>query len=1647
MNRVILLITGIFSVSSLMLVDSAVKGTALLMLAGIAAMILRRDSAATRHLMWLLAIVAMLVVPVLSAMLPQWRVLPAWAGVSPKTVVAVTSPPAIATPVESAVEAPRNSAVVDVQQPVATAHQPAAEVPDSQHAPAIAKVITEPLARSWNWIDLLPLAWAIGFGVLIMRLLAARLMLWNFRRQSTMVGLSTRNPKATDDPLVSALEGACLQLGVRRSVTLLIHPDKAIPVVWGIFRCYLLLPAAAWEWSDEQLRSVLLHELAHVKRRDAIAQLLTQIACALHWFNPLVWLAAWRIGSERERACDDLVLASGVRASVYAGHLLDVVATLSSTRWTQTCGLAMARKSSLEGRLVAVLSKNLNRRGVSVALAAIALAMTVSIAVPTAMLRAADGKAGAPAQPEPLKAEYVRGLDLSKVAVQGSEAAYQSMPEVFVPDRANPRSWNYRTNVFLMPLDENTWLQYPAGSGHFYITLRHEGRPDSEQTYGPIAGDPFEVLKLEELLRERLKPGSTSDNARYRLRLMFRTGEPGLVRRVWQMIEPELAFKFTAHDENFYQRFELFEGVRDALRDRAEAFRNPELKDVVAQATQRVKAAEAEFDELNGFGDEAGAGDGYESATYLQPKIAAKIPEALWGKPLDGLRLALVPRQSTPATDWNELPRGTALATSITVEARQELNYQLVVENVSDHEIKLCGYALGEEVHRTLEVLDSKGKPADIQGIHTSIMSIPSYWRLKPGERYLLSMPAVHFMPPKSDSPSQGMGYFVKNAAGEYTLRCSYVFGLYDNTRHRHIPKKGIWVGQLTTGSQLITVADPAGAKGEAPQQPQKPKTGAKIDPAAEAKVKWGDPANGLRAALVIRNSANEPNAAGMPDLYMLVQNVSDAPIHLSDTVAAAPNVRYMTVQHDDVPQGRTKIDKPTQADVTLKPREITYLLMIPRGDRPTRGQSLAAGMLKEAHMILFGEITIEKAPAGAWTGTLTTGYTGGAAALIEEPVAQKTPQASTAAKFDPVLEQNLKWGKTVDGLRAAVVLRYATETPKAGDLPELYIALQNVSDAAIRLTDTSAQEQTRLLYLKVKGDIKMGLGANDPKLGDRTLGPREVTLVAMFNDGKNGDGRTIGQLMAEGMLQDTHQSMVINFTIDKAPAGSWTGKLATGDSTGAVAAGQPQPNDKSGQALLALWQHHVRANGSFPGGLVGRLGDKVNEFIRNNTGDAGGDPYAKKMMPLVPRIDASRDWKPDEVVALMDDIAAVTPIPLETTMDDIVARTFKTGTPLPKALTSAPWGEAQPSGLRMAWLLEPRAQQYEIGTPLKSRILILNAGKETVVFRTRTWHQVAHKASDANGRDIKVDSTFWTTIGRLMSYRLQPGEFIELTGAGIGVGANKNDEDWQNTRVGSWVSAKAGDDVTLTSAPVSLHDLNELPPKNGEPAWWLEQIKADLSQDLPLPTDAEERKRLVYRAGLEVFGTPLTAEEINAFVTDREPTAMDSMAKRFAKRPGITPFAGDLTSGPTKFRVLPPDPDAAKKPRTANNPGRYTLSQNAVFVVTRRPVGERIVNEAKIEFVSPDEKTPELRYEIKLSDGYNTWAAAWVRGTSVLWVRQKGTVRSYDFTNPAQVKETTLEGPSIEKEVPMSILDAIPAILDVPGAPASPKPATEAPK
>ena len=141
-----------------------------------------------------------------------------------------------------------------------------------------------------------------------------------------------------------------------------------MPVAYGVWRPTVLMPAAADGWTEDRLRIVLLHELAHVKRRDCLTHMLAQVACGLYWFNPLAWVAARRVRAERERACDDLVLAAGTPGPDYADQLLEIARVMRAGRFPSIvagASLAMAHRSQLEGRLMAILDPSVPRSGVS----------------------------------------------------------------------------------------------------------------------------------------------------------------------------------------------------------------------------------------------------------------------------------------------------------------------------------------------------------------------------------------------------------------------------------------------------------------------------------------------------------------------------------------------------------------------------------------------------------------------------------------------------------------------------------------------------------------------------------------------------------------------------------------------------------------------------------------------------------------------------------------------------------------------------------------------------------------------------------------------------------------------------------------------------------------------------------------------------------------------------------------------------------------------------------------------------------------------------------------------------------------------------------------------------------------------------------
>lgn len=368
-----------------LLLEATLKGSLILALAGLFTGAMRGQSAAARHLVWTIALIATAAVPLAARLIPRWRVtLPA--------IVAsrVTLAQAAVSPVDATNDS-RPAALPAAPEPAAAARIDTGAETDASTSLDTARLPGGRAARSTpvSLASVLIFGWAFAASVLVLGLLIDVARLAGMARRATPVaGESWRGLVA---------EGA-RALGVARPVRLLASEDTDVPLTWGLLRPVIVLGADHEEWSADRRRMVLNHELAHVARWDTATQLAAQVLCALYWFNPLIWLAARALRTERERACDDRVLAAGARASTYAGELLEIAR--NSAGLARGGALAMARRSELEGRLLAILNPRA-RRGSPRARAALAVsAAALALMLPLAAFRPdAAPKTGAPAHP------------------------------------------------------------------------------------------------------------------------------------------------------------------------------------------------------------------------------------------------------------------------------------------------------------------------------------------------------------------------------------------------------------------------------------------------------------------------------------------------------------------------------------------------------------------------------------------------------------------------------------------------------------------------------------------------------------------------------------------------------------------------------------------------------------------------------------------------------------------------------------------------------------------------------------------------------------------------------------------------------------------------------------------------------------------------------------------------------------------------------------------------------------------------------------------------------------------------------------------------------------------------------------------------
>ena len=330
-------------------IGAALKSTTVLSVAWLSAFLLRGRSAAARHLVWTAAAAAVLALPFLSVSLPVLPVSTASALLPNAGLLFQTT--AIARPDDAA-----------SQRPVAT------------NAPGPSR----PAPWRPDWRLSLMLLWAAGSAAAFAQMLIACAGMRRMRRAAR---------PSPDAQLSVELSQA---LGIRHAVDVLETAEGTMPMTFGIVHPTVFMPSDAAEWTEDRRRIVLLHELAHVSRGDVATQLLARLAVILNWWNPLAWTAWREFLKERERATDDLVLHAGACASDYASHLLEVARAMQSAPNLGWAAVAMARRSQLEGRLLAILDSGVNRKTAGRASALATALAAVAIVAPLAAVRAQE---------------------------------------------------------------------------------------------------------------------------------------------------------------------------------------------------------------------------------------------------------------------------------------------------------------------------------------------------------------------------------------------------------------------------------------------------------------------------------------------------------------------------------------------------------------------------------------------------------------------------------------------------------------------------------------------------------------------------------------------------------------------------------------------------------------------------------------------------------------------------------------------------------------------------------------------------------------------------------------------------------------------------------------------------------------------------------------------------------------------------------------------------------------------------------------------------------------------------------------------------------------------------------------------------------
>ena len=200
---------------------------------------------------------------------------------------------------------------------------------------------------SSSWALGLFAVWVVGAGLLLLRLSVGLWRVRDFRRNCSDLDIASLDP---------AIAGILRDFESHRRVKLCVSRDAAAPAAIGFFRAAIVLPA--WllpQLSAGDINIILLHELAHLRRRDDWTNLAQKIVKALFFFHPAVWWIENRLTLEREMACDDIVLAQAASPRAYASSLISFAEKLQCGRGLELAQALVSRMHQMSLRVAQIL--------------------------------------------------------------------------------------------------------------------------------------------------------------------------------------------------------------------------------------------------------------------------------------------------------------------------------------------------------------------------------------------------------------------------------------------------------------------------------------------------------------------------------------------------------------------------------------------------------------------------------------------------------------------------------------------------------------------------------------------------------------------------------------------------------------------------------------------------------------------------------------------------------------------------------------------------------------------------------------------------------------------------------------------------------------------------------------------------------------------------------------------------------------------------------------------------------------------------------------------------------------------------------------------------------------------------------------------